>query len=385
MRTVLLAWELGGGFGHVVTLRHVAAPLMARGLRCIAAVKDMESAQPLREDGISVRQAPLWKSARSSVSMGDWLGDAGLADASTLRKVLLGWAALLDEIKPDLVIADYAPGAGMAARGRIPLAVTGNGYTLPPAEMPFFPFLHMAAPPVWSEKHLLETTNAVLADLELQVLQRLPQIFAADAAWVHTFPLLDPYAECRNPPAQGSLALDTSPTPREEGARQILVYLSSWRGRHAAILEALRPFAADVRVFAAGLSAAERAPYAATGMRFEAKPFDLARDLAAARLAVHLGSAGMAAACVFAGVPQLACATDIEKELTGKALVKAGIGNFLRIYNPAVSLTTDAVQVLLSDHAMAQQAQAIGADHRARYRDADPLGAFVEACLKLLG
>jgi UDP:flavonoid glycosyltransferase YjiC (YdhE family) len=385
MHTVLLAWEIGGGFGHVANLRQIAAPLIAQGLRCIAAVKDMESAQPLREDGISVRQAPPWKPARSSVSMADWLGDAGLADAATLQKVLLGWTALFDEIKPELVIGDYAPGAGMAARGRIPLALNGNGYTLPPAEMASFPLLHLASPPVWSEKHLLETTNAALRDLGLQVLQRLPQIFAADAVWVQTFPLLDPYAECRNRPAQGGLALDGPMNPRGDGARQILVYLSSWRGRHAAVLEALRPFAADVRVFAAGLSAAEREHYAAMGIRMEDKPFDLARDLAAARLAIHLGSAGMAAACLLAGVPQLACATDIEKELTGKALVKAGIGNFLRLYNPAVSLTADGVQALLADQAMAQRAQAIGAEHRSRYGDADPLGAFIETCLKLLG
>src|SRR4051812_20799870 len=115
MHTVLLAWEIGGGFGHVANLRQIAAPLIAQGLRCIAAVKDMESAQPLREDGISVRQAPPWKPARSSVSMADWLGDAGLADAATLQKVLLGWTALFDEIKPELVIGDYAPGAGMDA------------------------------------------------------------------------------------------------------------------------------------------------------------------------------------------------------------------------------------------------------------------------------
>ena len=44
MPTILLAWELGGGFGHVVILRRIAARLKVHGFRFVAAVMDLGAA-----------------------------------------------------------------------------------------------------------------------------------------------------------------------------------------------------------------------------------------------------------------------------------------------------------------------------------------------------
>lgn len=382
MRTILLAWEFGTGFGHVLTLRRIAARLMAQGFRCVAAVKDVGTAAALAEAGVEVLQAPPWKIPRSSATLGDTLGDVGFEDAQELRPRLEAWCRIISRTAPALVIADYAPGACLAARGRVPLALIGNGYTLPPGGMQNFPLLHQISPPVRPEQRLLDVTNSVLHDLRLQPLQRFPQLFSGDAYWVHTFPLLDPYARWRQRPAQGP-AIDRLPEPRAADASEILVYLSSWRGLQRSFLHALRPVARQVRLFAAGFTPAETEPFAAMGMRLQAQPFDLAKDFAGARLVVHLGSEGTASGCVMAGVPQLACAVDVEKELIGKALAQAGIGKFILNYDPAVTLTEDAVQSLLADQAMAERARVIGEAHRAQYRNADPLSEFELACLKL--
>ena len=383
MQTVLLAWELGAGFGHVASLRRVAARLSAHGLRCVAAVKDVASAAALAEDGITVLQAPAWKWGKSSATLGDWLGDAGLADPEKLRELLEAWRRIIDATRPDLVVADYAPAVSLVARGRIPLGIVGNGYCVPPAEMSCFPLLHHIVPPVWREHFLLDTTNSVLADLHLQSLQRLPQLFSGDAVWVHTFPLLDPYARWRTRPAQGP-AMRGLPKPPANTASEILVYLSSWPGMQRPFIDALRPFAARVRLFAPGFSGADRERLAAWGMRLEATPFHLEEDLASARLVIHLGSEGTATLSVIAGAPQLVCAIDVEKELTGKALTQAGIGKFIPMYKPKVVLTEEIVATLLADQALAERAREVGETHRAKYRDADPLGEFSAECLKLL-
>jgi UDP:flavonoid glycosyltransferase YjiC (YdhE family) len=383
MKTVLLAWELGAGFGHVTSLRRIALRLAARGFRCVAAVKDVGTAAVLASDGFEVLQAPVWNKAKSSVTLGDTLGDAALADPWTLRQLLQGWRRIVAETKPDLVISDYAPAAGLVARGHIPLAVVGNGYTLPPAEMATFPLLHGRAPPTWHEQFLLDMTNSVLADFKLQLLQRLPQLFAGDAAWVHTLPLLDPYAAWRKVPAQGP-TMDGVPKPRAAGASEILVYLSSWDGAQRPFLQALRRFAHNVRLVAPGYSRAELADAAAMGMRVEAKRFDLAEDLASAKLVVHLGSEGTATSCVLAGAPQLACGIDMEKLLIGMALTKAGIGKLVPIYDRSVTLTEEMVGALLADQAVVERAREVGEAHRSKYRDAEPLGGFVEECVKLL-
>jgi hypothetical protein len=383
MRSVLLAWEFGAGFGHILTLRRIAARLTVRGFRCVAAVKDVSRASALADAGVEVLQAPAWKVPHSSATLGDTLGDAGFADPQELRPRIEAWRRILSHAAPALVIADYAPGACLAARGRVPLALIGNGYTLPPGSMQTFPLLHQVSPPVRPEQQLLDVTNSVLHDLQLRPLQRFPELFSGDAIGVHTLPLLDPYAQWRDRPAQG-LPLDRLPKARREDASEILVYLSSWPGPQRPFVEALRPFATDVRLFAPGFSSAERERFAAWGMRLEAAPFDLTEDLASARLVIHLGSEGISGSCVMAGTPQLACAVDVEKELIGKALAQAGIGKFILNYDPAVTLTEDAVRSLLADEDMAARARAIGEAHRAQYHGADPLTEFEMACLKLV-
>jgi hypothetical protein len=381
MQTVVLAWELGGGFGHVENLRWLAARLSAQGMRCIAAVKNVDRAAALAKDGVAVLQAPAWKRAKSSVTLGDWLGDAGLGDPQALRRLLEAWLRIIDEIKPDLVVCDYAPAASLVARGRIPLALIGNGFTLPPAEMPAFPLLHHICPSVWQERFLLDTANSVLADLHLQPLQRLPQLFSGDVIWVQTLPLLDPYARWRARAAQGP-AIDRLPKPCHGDGSEILIYLSSWSGGRQPFLADLRRFATQIRLFAPSLPAAERESYADWGVRLEDKPFNVAEDFASARLVIHLGSGGTAIACVMAGVPQLACAIDVEKELIGKALTRAGIGKFIPLYKPSVTLTEDVVAGLVADRALARRAREVGERHRAEF--ADPSAEFEAECLKLL-
>ncbi len=380
MPTVLLAWEFGGGFGHVVTLRRIAARLKAHGFRFVAAVRDLAAAAQLVDDGIELVQAPLWNTPESSATLGDMLGDAGFGAPQVMRPRIEAWRAIIDRYKPALVITDYAPGANLAARGRIPLAVVGTGFTLPPPEMACFPPLHQASPPVWREPQILDAINSVAADLGLRKLQWLPELFDGDVKWVYTFPLLDPYAAWRQLPAQGPIIEE--PEPRAADPDEILIYLS-WSSMQRPLLQALRPFASNIRIFAPALPRHELAAAADLGMRVEPQPFRLMHDLARARHVIHLGSGGTATTCLWAGVPQLACAMDIEKELNGRALARAGVGKVIPIYDPAIELTEEIMAEALADETTAERAQAVSEELRTLYRSADPLGDFEAACLRL--
>ncbi len=98
-----------------------------------------------------IAEAPLWpidepQAAQNlpgpSATLNDMLSAAGLADGEAVGRILSAWDGIFDRFRPDLVVADYSPLAAMAARGRIPLVQVGNGFTVPPAEMPRFPLLH---------------------------------------------------------------------------------------------------------------------------------------------------------------------------------------------------------------------------------------------------
>src|SRR3984893_7993778 len=185
MKTVLFAWELGGGVGHITTLSRLAKRLKHLDLRFVAVVKNPDAAAGLAALGVEIVQAPLWPSASmtdaqiaksSSSTMGDVLSTAGLADRQGLSRLLGEWDHHFARIRPDLVVADLAPAAGLAARGRIPLMLVGNGYTLPPAEMQRFPPLHQISPPASAEQETLSVVNAVLQERGQARLGGVPQV-----------------------------------------------------------------------------------------------------------------------------------------------------------------------------------------------------------------
>jgi hypothetical protein len=265
VKTVLFAWELGAGSGHVTNIRRLASRLVSRGHRVVAAVTSLASISAL--DGIvtEIHRMPNWRTPDdpdpqaggipSSATLNDILVSAGLANAALVQETVAAWERLFRTINPALVIADYAPAAALAAKGRIPLMLTGNGYTLPPHEMPSFPLLHAFSAPVHREEVTLAAINAAVRGLGLHPLDRLPQLFAGDAHIVHTLPLLDPYARFRTTPVDGPL-IDYVPRARNADAREVFVYISQGVEVRSDVIAALLPVAPHVRIHAPILHAA---------------------------------------------------------------------------------------------------------------------------------
>ncbi len=398
MKTVLLAWELGAGTGHAVALRRYAASLRRHDVRLIAVVRNYVVAQGLLDLGVAILQAPPWpgdwlslaqRQAGSSATMGDNLAECGLMNETAFTEVLQQWSEIIAAVRPDLVIGDYAPAAALVARGRIPLVLIGNGFSLPPSEMAKFPPLHNLAPPRWDEAGILAAVNNAAKSGGARRLDRLTQLFEAEARIVETFPLLDPYAPQRIEPVD-SPALDHPPLPRRADADHVVVYLAPGVAIHRDIVDALRPFAPRVHIHAPELSDAQRAELTMSGAQIYDQPFALTDALSHARLAVHLGGSGVASHAIAAGVPQLIIAGHIEQELNGRALAQAELGRTIPGYDPAARISSDIIAELLEDDALAQRAADAGAGHRAlleqtSLQNKGPLEKFERAALTLLG
>jgi hypothetical protein len=347
----------------------------------------------LAAHGVEMLQAPVWpllladherRAVVSSASLADILASYGLANEPGLRMLLMAWDNLLALVRPDLVVADYAPAAALATRGRVPLMLVGNGFTLPPHEMQSFPLLHHVSPPVWSEAVLLDVVNKALKVIASPPLERLPQVFAADSRLVRTFALLDPYHSYRVEPVDGPI-VEQAPTAREPDARTIFTYLRHDRHLGKPVVEALLPLADRLRVFGPGISAAQVVELARCGARIETSPPPLAAALAAARLFVHLGGTVAATEAIAAGVPQLVLSVDIEKDLNGQALEQAGIGRLIKIHDPAAKLSSKLVESMAQDDGMALRAAELGDYHRNLLLHSDPLAKFEYDCLRLMG
>ena len=393
MKTVLFAWELGGGFGHIASMRRYAARLAAHGVRMVAAVRNPAMAQVLANLGVEVLQAPPWPeasftrrqyAATSSATLGDSLASAGLADADALNDVLASWIRIFQNVDPDLVVADYAPAAALVARGRVPLMLVGNGYTVPPSDMTHFPILHRTQEPIWDEMRLLTILNKTSQSHGIAPLERLPQLFSADDYLVETFPLLDPYDLQRMTAVDGP-PFDNVPIARREGADEILVYLAPGYAIRRDIVRALIPVANKVRVYAPDLSFIQRHRLKLAGAQLHRERLDLAQALASAKLVVHFGGSGLAAHALAAGVPQLIFSKHIEQELNGLALQRAGIGTLVRSHDADAEISSSMVSSVENDEILARRAAQSGKIHRDMLRDLDSLAAFEAKSLKLLG
>jgi UDP:flavonoid glycosyltransferase YjiC (YdhE family) len=392
MKTVLFTWELGGGIGHVTGLSRYAAVLKRHDVRLLAAARNLESARILRDAGVETFQAPQWpiefqtqekRAAHSSATMNDLLSAFGLGNEDALRPMLLQWDEILKTFQPDLVVADYAPASSLMSRGRIPLLIVGNGYTLPPSEMKRFPLIHRSYAPRCDEEETLSTVNRALRSVGRPPLERLPQVFEADARLVETFPLLDPYDAQRLESANGPV-FGSAPIARQQDADRVLVYLSRGYALRPDIVGALQPFAHRLDIHAPDLTAEQSAALSRGGAQIHQRPLPLREKLPSTRLVVHLGGSGLAAEALAAGVPQLALVTHIEQQLNGTALENTGVGMMIKDFDPDSKLEPETIEALLADDAMAERAMQVGEKHRDMLQTLNPLGIFETAALKLL-
>jgi UDP:flavonoid glycosyltransferase YjiC (YdhE family) len=389
-KTILFAWELGRGLGHLMSMRRVAIALKAHGFHLVAAVPDPAAARLLHGVFDEMIAAPSWPrdagaaALASSATLNDILAIAGLGDTQVVHRLLAAWDALFKHIRPDLVIADFAPAAGLAAFGRIPLARIGNGYTLPPHEMKRFPLLHRAAPPVCDETQTLAAVNAAMRKFGWPLLEHLPQIFRGDACLVQTFRLLDPYDTQRTGGVDGPL-LDRIPAPRSAGAKMIFAYLSGGYALHPSIVEALMPFAARLRLHAPTLSAPQIDAFRQTGAQIDETAVPLADVLPSTALFVHRGGSGSAAEALIAGVPQFILSAQLEQDLTADALQQAGVARLIKTYEADAHVSYEDIETMAGAAMLAARAAALGAWHRDFLQTRNALTICETTCLRLLG
>jgi hypothetical protein len=199
-RTVLLGWELGAGLGHVRRLLPLAHALAAHGQRPVLAVKNLVEPWPaLRDVPFPVLQAPVypprpWPGPRPFLAAGyaDLLAGVGFADFDDLWPMVQAWQALLDLVRPALVVCDHSPTLCLAACGAVPTLVVGNGFTVPPVAQPTFPPLIPGQALRVPEAELLAVVRRVQRQRGLPVPVTLPGLFAASERWVTALPELDP-------------------------------------------------------------------------------------------------------------------------------------------------------------------------------------------------
>jgi rhamnosyltransferase subunit B len=364
---ILLAWELGGNGGHAAKLASLARTLHAEGHHVSIAAQRPDAFRAMRDllPAIDLRQAPLWPGLlnhardlprlRHHQSFGDILADAGLSDSGVLEFLLRAWQGLFSDLAPDLLVAEFAPAALLAARGKIPRVALGTGFSLPPAHLPAFPPFTEGQRPVLEEAALLNVANHALARLGQALLPHLPAIMAAEAACPATFAALDPYGPHRKVPPLPPF-LPAKPTPAKH-RDSLFVYLPAQSAQIAPILKALLTAAArGHRIFGhlPGLPTAELNRLTAAGLHLNPTPLPLDAITEHARLILAQGGLGLTSTALAAGIPLLLLPTDREKRLTAEACERLGVA---RVCAPEVD-PAPLLAEMLENHTAESNAKA---------------------------
>jgi len=391
MKTVLLAWELGEGLGHIGGLRLIAKELAAQGWQPILALRDVSGTNAiLKDDGFRVLQAPVLANpippeGRPFGPSGyaDILAIYGFSDADILGPMVAAWQNLIDLVKPDLIVADHSPTLCLAAHGTVPVVIVGYGFTVPPCDLPEFPVLRAEVPPMASESQLLDVVNQVQAHRDRPTLDRLPDLLRGSMRAVCTYPALDPYRRFRREPAIGPLepVPDFAEPPEKP---HLFAYLASDYKAIDELAVALGDLKIPVSVYIRGRPGAIRIFLRKRGVTVYDTPPSLGEVLPVSSVVLSHGGIGMVHAALAAGRPHIVAPRHMEASLTAKSLQSLGIGVRMDVPAGGASMVGATLIDIMRQDSLAERAAQMGSNLGAQPM-ADAMTKIVSYCNALFG
>lgn len=395
MARVLCAWEFGGDLGHIRRLIPIARELRAMGHDVVFALRDSSFLETARAQGFETFIAPLLRAPRtvnpSPVSFPDILSNLGFDDRLGLAGALRAWRSFYDLVAPDVLVADYAPTALIAARAaRLARVTTGSGFSSPPLgdPMPGLRSWLKADPNVLRalDERLVQSVRAALGAGE-GAPRHAREIFEAHAHLVCTFSGLDPFGpredvEYVGPQADAAEGADVR--WREEGGTRVFAYLKPRGSPFSAALAGLAALDAEVVVAAPGLTPQAAHAQSTARMRVLGTAVALDAILPGASLCVGHAGPGLGARALIAGVPMALLPLQLEQFLVARRMTAGGSAAMISPEEPAPDfrawfasiLGNDALREAAAQHARAHRAHCfVEATRQAARRIATVAGA----------
>lgn len=401
MATVLLTYEFGAGLGHLNRLIAVAKRL-GPGHRLVFAVPEPNRQGPLLRRAlgaaIEVQQGASWPPpsdprAREvpTLTFADVARLFGFGRVDALTEAVRRALALLREISPRLIVADFAPTMRLASSGRVPTIVAGNGYTVPPRGRPL-PLMR----PWGKEMHpksraheamLLAAANEISARFSGPAIDFFADLFQGEESFVCTLAEFDPYRESRASPVLWPFNIPKMPPARAFSERRgpaVFCYLQAGHPALQPVLEALGGLETRSEIYIDGIDPCRLAQRCTPRIGIHRAPADFAAVLPEASLILHHAGLGTAYAGLAAGVPQLVLPLNLEHLITARGLEAFGTTVPLSTTPPpSRDRLRPLIQQVLGD-AHRREIAVHAAEELGRRRDNDSLDRIVGACTSRL-
>jgi hypothetical protein len=395
------AWELGGGLGHAGRLKPLALEALRRGHQVSMGLRDLVHTNQILAEldalGVARLQAPVWLHEvkglpATQISLAEILLAMGYVNAGALQGLFMGWRGMLQVLKPDLVVADSAPTAVLAARSLgVPSATVGIGYFMPPNATPM-PLLRdwEAVQPGRVEAgdaQMLNAINTVLQDVGCAPLQHAAQAMLGDLPLLQTWPEFDHYGRHTLPVGQrwwgpsmlsGAGVAPQWPTAGGANAPKVFAYLKSNHPDHALVLQALVGLGCQVECYLPEVATGRPPPVTSPLIHYSSGPVDLLAALPGCALCVCHGGEATLAQALLLKVPVLLLPTQAEQFLISRAVGRGGLGiNVAELRRPVDYVAL--IQPMLNPIGPHKQAATAFAERHADFTSAQQTRDLVDA------
>jgi hypothetical protein len=342
-RRLLLAWELGGGLGHLTNLRTIALRCLELGIEPVAAVPS--AAQALRAWPGSqwpAIAAPSARHPRRSLAppetYADILWQGGFDNEDALVAAVWAWQRVFAEHRIDALLLDYAPIAQLAGwLSGLPMTAYGAAISLPPLPLPHLrPWVPVGGQVLQrSQDRLLHRIVNVARRLGCSTPPTLAQWLHAPRRFMNGIDEVNPFGpfpaeKYLGPPGRRGDPPSTAliwPGGPLSGRPMVLAYLKTSKAAED-LLKVVAGMDVSVLCAMPGAPAHWCRRYNSKNVTILTTAIALSATMQVADLVISHSSAGTVCEALLAGKPQLLVPLDAEKALITRrvAATKAARG-----------------------------------------------------------
>ncbi len=395
MATILYAWELGGGLGHLLRFQPLAKRLAAEGHRVICALRELKHAEYAFSDtDVSFLPAPhlawaLPNAIEPTYTYAELLHNVGFGRVEDLRTLTRAWRSLFAQCRPDLIVCDHSPTALLAASLiETPTCNLGTGFCCPPADgaLPVLRHWMPENTSVWTEteRQVLMNVNEIRRACGKSAWDRLSELYAsARDVFLTTFAELDHFSdrgEARYWGAWEARRGKAIQWPPGSGPR-IFMYTHRFAARDW-LLEHLRNQGQPTVVYSHDLPPDAFAKLAGPTISLAAEPLDIGQAATECDLAILNAGHNAVAQFLLAGKPLLLLPISLEQGLLTMRLVSQGLAASANCNQPHEIQA--AMSRLLADGRAPDAARAFAAKYSSYNSDSaqDGIVARLEGMLR---
>jgi UDP:flavonoid glycosyltransferase YjiC (YdhE family) len=397
MATVLFAWELGEGLGHLMRMLPLAEGLVRRGYRVYLASHDLAAAGAMfGRAGIHFLQAPAKRKGRRrfprTLSFAHLLGNVTFADDGEALALTSAWRNLFRLTKPDLIVFDHSPAALVAARGLAARRmVIGTGFCCPPDVYPLPILLPHATADIGpsqiatDEDEVLCRVNRLLEHWSQPPLGRLGQLYGdVDACFLTTLAELDHFTGRIGGRYCGPINASGGKPPEWPAGGQGKPVFAYLKPSHSLeyVLESLNARGNPTLIYPDGIDAKTRRRFESQSLHFQVDRPDPRQAARECDLAILNAGHGTTCDVLLAGRPVLQLPLQTEQLLEAEAVARLGAGRTLEPARRSRRDADEAIDDLLTNESYARTAQAF-ADRYASFDAQEVRSNIIETACEL--